>query len=121
MRRQIKDRDGGGGGRRGIQGVAVCDERHGGEANEGFARAGACREAWKGGALGGARLSAGAAVRVSAPGRPQYDGYLPSSQEPQSTAARQTGELTLPKGSHLSLICHKEGSDSQLSVHRSCR
>lgn len=47
MRRQIKDRDGGGGVRCGIEGLAVCDERHGSEANEGFARAGACREAWR--------------------------------------------------------------------------
>ena len=37
MRRQIKDRDGGGGVRCGIEGVAACDERHGGEAKEGFA------------------------------------------------------------------------------------
>ena len=41
MRRQIKDRGGGGGVRRGIEGGAVCDEGHGGEAKEGFARAGA--------------------------------------------------------------------------------
>lgn len=53
MRRQIKDRGGGEGVRRGIEGVAVCDEGLGSEANEGFARAGACREAWKKGAFVG--------------------------------------------------------------------
>jgi hypothetical protein len=54
MRRQIKDRGGGGGVRRGIEGVAACDEGHGSEANEGFARAGGLaarrgrRELWGG-------------------------------------------------------------------------
>lgn len=64
MRRQIKDRGGGGGVRRGIEGVVVCDERHGSEANEGFARAGAGRRAH-----GRGGLSAGA-VSQSLPSNP---------------------------------------------------
>ena len=63
MRRRIKDRGGGGGVRRGIEGVAACDERHGSEANEGFARAGACREAWKKGAWLGEGLFVGRSRR----------------------------------------------------------
>lgn len=115
MRRRIKDRGGGGGVRRGIEGVAACDERHGGEANEGFARAGTCREAWKEGAWLGEGLFVGRSGQSCRCAKmPAVGQNLPFSEQRTRPleSPRYTRKLTVGLRAQFGLSRHSKSLDS---------